>query len=205
MAKKRQTIAVDLDDVLGNEKEAVRLFINERFGFNHTPEDYLVDGEYWGYWESVWGQDTEKGEEMHQAYIDAGAKGRHEPVTGAFEAIEKLKRKFNLIIITSRGDKHVQITKVWLQNHFPDVFKRVEFIPLWGERKVITKAYIAKQLGAEFLIDDNYEHCEQAVEAGLETILFGTYGWNRRYRHLPSGMTRCDNWAEVLEYFDGKG
>lgn len=47
----RSRIAVDCDDVIANVNESMRHFINETHGFNHTADDYRVEGEYHRYWE----------------------------------------------------------------------------------------------------------------------------------------------------------
>ncbi|HBY75393.1 TPA: hypothetical protein DEG21_06175 [Patescibacteria group bacterium] len=41
------------------------------------------------------------------------------PFEGSQEAIEKLKKLFNLVIITSRQTSIEKETKIWLENHFP--------------------------------------------------------------------------------------
>lgn len=200
---KKKIIAVDIDDVLGNENEAIRQFMNAEYGFNHTPEDYRTEGEYWGYWESVWGVDKETGAAMYDKYVNAGGKATHKPVAGAIAAIQQLKKTYTLVIVTMRGDRHVDQTHTWLAEHFPETFDRVEFLPLWGDRSEITKAHIVKELGASYLVDDSVEHCTLAAEAGIPALLFGRYGWNKRFE--AAGLVhRVDNWQQVLEYFDGK-
>jgi len=63
----------------------------------------------------------------------------------------------------------------------------------------MTKGQLGKQLGGGLLIDDNIQHCESAVELGIDTVLFGDYGWNR----TNTSLKRCYNWQEVIEYLDG--
>jgi glycerol uptake facilitator-like aquaporin len=55
------------------------------------------------------------------------------------------------------------------------------------------------KLGASWLIDDNPEHCLSAIAHGIETVLFGEYGW---HFNAPEHLTRCKDWRAVLEYFD---
>lgn len=194
-------IAIDIDDVLGNENGAVREFMNKTYGFSHTAEDYLREGEYWGYWEGVWGVDKKTGAKMYETYAAAGIKAQHEPIIGVIDAINILKQNYQLVIVTMRDDRHVAETHEWLERHFPKTFDRVEFLPLWGDKNEITKAHIARELGASYLIDDNAEHCRLAAEAGLTALLFGTYGWNRS-SVVTKGVIRVADWTEVLRYFD---
>lgn len=200
----KKTIAVDVDDVLADEKEDVRKFINKRYNLRHTPEDYMIEAPYGRYFEKVWGVDSEKGLEMYEAYFNAGIKAKHKPVAGAVEAISKLKKKYNFVVVTSRGDRSFEFTLSWLEEHFPKVFEEVAFVPLWSKDKEVTKAVICKEIGASYLIDDNAEHCNLAQEAGVQAFLFGEYGWNRNVE-VGKNVVRIRNWREVVEYFDEQG
>lgn len=42
----KETIAIDVDDVLANSTEAFRIVVNERFGINLSPEDYQIEADY---------------------------------------------------------------------------------------------------------------------------------------------------------------
>lgn len=200
----RPTIAVDVDDVLADEKEDVRKFINKTYNLKLTPEDYMIEAPYGRYFEKVWGVDGEKGLQMYEAYFNAGIKAKHKPVKGSVEAISKLEKKYNFVVVTSRGDRSFEYTHSWLSKHFPKVFKEVAFVPLWSKDKEITKAEICNEIGASYLVDDNAEHCNLAQKAGVQALLFGQYGWNRNVE-LTKGIIRVKDWQEVLEYFDGKG
>ena len=51
-------------------------------------------------------------------------------------------------------------------------------------------------IGASYLIDDSFGHCELAAEVGIKAILFGNYGWNRQ-QTLIDGIVRCKDWDAV--------
>lgn len=93
----------------------------------------------------------------------------------------------------------------WLNEHFPETFKQIEFVKLWSKDKKVTKAEICDHLGATFLVDDSVEHCNVAAEAGLQAILFGDYGWNRSPDRLNERIVRANGWSDVLRYFDARG
>ncbi len=63
------------------------------------------------------------------------------------------------------------------------------------------KVEVCKDIEAIALIDDSIGHITECVEAGMQGILFGDYPWNQT-EELSSGIVRCSNWPEVLEYFD---
>jgi len=71
------------------------------------------------------------------------------------------------------------------------------------ERLKGTKNDVIKQIGADYLIDDQPKHCIAAAKAGIKTVLFGDYKWNRDLK-LRKNMVRARNWQEVLEYFNGQ-
>lgn len=200
----RETIAVDIDDVAADENGGIREFVNREYGFNHTHEDYLEDGAYMGYWERIWQVDPDKAKEIYDAFVNSPDKASLKVIDGAIEAIDQLKQRYELVVITSREGAAMEVTKPWLEQHFPDTFSRVEFVAAWSKERKVTKALIGKALGVKYLIDDNATHCNLAAEEGIQALLFGDYGWNRKLELHPN-VTRVMNWREVLEYFDGQG
>jgi len=197
-------IAVDVDDVLGDQITAIRLFANKQYGHNHTAEDFLVPGEYWGYWNSIWGVDSEEGDRRLAEYLASGGNAHIEPAADAAAVLEKLQKCFELVIITARQVEYADESKEWLERYFPAMFSDVHFVSRLADGTRVPKAVIAKRINASYLIDDNYEHCELAVHEGIECLLFGSYGWNQQFVDLPTGMTRVKDWLAVGEYFDGR-
>lgn len=200
---KKQTIAVDLDDVLGEEVNLIRRFINERYGLNLTAGDYNIEASFGGFWETVWGVDQQKAIEWFDAYNKSGALMNQQLLTGASETISRLKRKYDLVIVTARPDTQAELTHAWLGKHFPKVFGQVRFVPVWDKSLKITKAQICKEVSADYLIDDSLEHCALAAEEGITALLFGDYGWNRKTQ-LPEGVIRVKDWQAVMEFFDAR-
>jgi 5'(3')-deoxyribonucleotidase len=202
MAKK--IIAIDIDDVLFDEHQSMRLFMNEYYGFQHTAEHYNIEGPYWGYWQKVWGVDDEESARRYAVYVESGVKAKPMLIQGAAEAINELKKRYDLIVITSRYDPHVvKATPAWLEEHFPQVFKSVEFVIDWGDGQKLPKGAIAEKVGASYLIDDCYAHCQSAAERGVHSVLFGDYGYSRHYKGDHPLITRAYNWKEVTEFLNG--
>ncbi len=199
--KKKLTIAIDIDDVLAAENDDMREFINEQYELRLTAEDYNINAVYGSYWEKVWGVSDEEGQSRYQAFLNSGIKGSHQLVPGAAEAIARLKRDYNLVIVTSRNDGFIDITRAWLDQHFANTFASIEFVAVWSTQQIVSKATICKQIKASHLIDDNLEHCTLAAEKGIAGLLFGEYGWNK-IDILPENITRVKNWQAVLEYFN---
>lgn len=198
-----QTIAIDADDTLFDENTAVRVFHNQKYGTQHTAEDYLIPGQYGAFWEHLWQTDAKETLRRYEEFIEHKLKHNLPPLPGAISVLKELKKDYQLVVVTSRDARGQDITQEALADHYPDIFSAVHFVYRWGGNEKATKANICKDIGADYLIDDSYEHCKLAAEAGVVSLLFGTYGWNRMQKLLP-GMTRVKDWSEVLEYFYGK-
>ena len=197
----KPTIAVDIDDVLAAEKEAMRLFVNQRYGLDLKEADFNIEAPYWGYWEAAQGIDQKEGRKRYEAFLESGVKAKLNVLRGATDAIKKLEQDYELVIVTSRDDSLMDLTEHWLEDNFPSIFNGVEFVHVWTGDKKANKATICKKIGAQYLIDDNLEHCEQAAEVGIKALLFGDYGWNRGEK-LPKGGIRANDWQAVSNYFN---
>lgn len=200
----RKVLAVDIDDVLAGSTDVIRKIANNKTGHNLSMDHYKVSGPYWGYYEHVMISNGIKSKATHQEVMDEWTQTHHisEPITGATEALKALSTRYKIILITARDPKIREDTEEWLQKHFSGMYDDLHVI---GNFKVVdkpkTKGEICKQIGASWLIDDNPEHCMTAMAHGIDTILFGEYGW---HFDAPEHLERCRNWQEVLEYFDGR-
>jgi 5'(3')-deoxyribonucleotidase len=195
---KRPIVAVDLDDVVVDHYEEVVKFHNEAYGTNHTVDDYISDN-----WAEVWKVDKAEAERRAQEFAARHIKHRRMK-EGAVKGLNHLHERYDLVVVTVRRKQHVQPTLDWVRAELPDLFSAIRFVPVWEEENCPTKAEVCVELGASYLVDDNLKYCSLAAEAGLQTVLFGSYAWNQADR-LPPGVTRCLDWPAVVEYFDGTG
>lgn len=191
-------IAVDIDDVLADTSESLRHFVNRRTNSNLTKDDYRVPGEYWGYYERVWAShglvdDTQFADFENELAID---QSQVPLLPGASFAIHELSKKYHIILITSRNAKWENETRKWFKEHLG---KDDIEIHLTGHRKADdykTKGELCRLLGVEILIDDNFGHCQSAVDEGVSAVLFGEYGWHPiNTNEIP----HCKDWSAVLE------
>lgn len=199
----RRRIAVDCDDVIANVNDSMREFINESYGFNHTANDYRVEGEYHRYWERIWGIPEGQSVDWFSRYISSGRMAHLMPVDGALETLEGLRARYSLVLVTARSSLEVGYTEQWLAQHAPKLFDEVAFMHQWrrDESHQVTKGDICRELGADYLIDDNYNHCAGAATLGAQAILFGEYGWNKQ-DELPPNVSRAKDWAAVRGFFE---
>lgn len=197
-------IAIDIDDVLADSTEALRLVVNKRLGVNLSKEDYQTPGDYWNHYNDVWKRhglegrisldDIEPMMVVNQAHVS--------PHDGALQALIKLSTRHTLIIVTSRPPSWRAATERWLDEHFPDIFEKVLFTRESKDSEHVSKGQICAENNVSWLIDDNVDHAQSAADEEVGVILFGDYGWHHK---VPPHFHRCKDWKQVLEYFDAKG
>jgi 5'(3')-deoxyribonucleotidase len=197
----KPVIAIDVDDVLAKSTESLRLEVNRRLKTNLLPEHYEIPGPYWGYYEKVWSQHGLAGkvslEELDpRMRVD---QSHMLPYDNAHAVLKKLAIRFDLIVITARQEAWRFATITWIELNYPGIFSEVYFAGRKDTETPVTKGQLCKQKGVSWLIDDNAEHCESALEEGIDVVLFGEYGWNR---DVGEHITRCRDWLAVGEYFD---
>jgi 5'(3')-deoxyribonucleotidase len=194
-----KTIAVDVDDVLAQSAKGLTAFSNQTWGTTLTPSDYDE------HWANMWGVDIEEVKRRTQIFYDSKIVQTYLPMQGAVEVLHKLKSRFNLVILTSRGSAIREDTEDWVEKYYKGIFSEVHLSGIWDDialhKYEVTKTDICKQIGAEYLIDDQLKHCISANGAGISSILYGDYSWNDM-NDLPNGIFRAHSWNQIEEYFE---
>lgn len=204
MNGRRLTIAVDLDDVLAHSAEGFVAYSNRKWSSQLEASDYSEN------WPELWGVAPEEALARARQLETSGAFLEYASIGHALPMLRSLKRRYRLIILTSRRRVTGDGTRNWLEQHFPGIFEDVQFAGIWEGDDVAaavhrTKAEACHSLAADFLIDDQPKHCIGAAEAGIPALLFGDYSWNVDHDavSLPELVTRVSDWHQVYEYFDG--
>lgn len=190
-------IAVDIDEVLAPHNETLAKLHNRMFGTNHAVSDYYDQ------WDELWGVDYEEAERRVRLWHSSEDFKEMLPIPGSLTALQELSENFELVIVTGRAERMAQLTQNWLQQYYTDLFREVVFVGLYEEGIGKTKAEACQQIGAAYLIDDSLAQSTACAEIGMQVVLFGDYSWNQ-IAQLPSNVTRCDDWPDVLEYFRAK-
>jgi 5'(3')-deoxyribonucleotidase len=201
----KPVIAIDIDDVLANSAEAVRLAANEHLGMNLERSHYQMAAEYWHYYESVW---ESHGLQGRISLDDIEDRIRSErsgmlPNDNARAVLEALSDRYTLVVVTARSEERRENTLAWLEEHFGDLFTAVIFAGGHEGIKRKSKGVICREQGASWLIDDSVEHAHSALENDVRVILFGEYGWHKPYQ-INDEVVRCIDWLAVQEFFDGQ-
>lgn len=198
----KSTIAVDIDDVIAVHAPAFIEFSNQKWGTSLTVADYT------DHWSQLWQVEEA---EMKRRVEDYHAKGqfrKYDTVSDAFKTLKNLKTNYKLVVLTARQASLQEDTIEWISENFSDIFDEIHFADIWNkpldQAVKQNKTSLAKQIGAEYLIEDQLKYALPAAEAGIKVLLFGDYPWNRTDQ-LPKSVTRVKNWHEVLKYFNEQG
>lgn len=192
----RPVIAVDIDEVLARHNFALAAWHNERFGTTHTEHDYFTE-----YWSRIWHTDEEETERRAAAFQSHGIYRDLPVVEGSYAGLKRLSQTYDLVVVTVRRQSVIDATHLWLQGNFPSLFKDIRFIHFWDKGVATSKAEVAAEMGASYLIDDSLKHCTLAAQEGIEALLFGDYTWNKA-ETLPRGIHRVKGWSEIMEHFN---
>jgi 5'(3')-deoxyribonucleotidase len=188
-------IAVDVDDVVYPLVPSLIEYLDTEHKVRLTEHDFK---EY--DLRKVWGGGPEEATKVFEAY-------KHHvgvqiaPIKGAVEALQKLSKKYEVIVLTARDISNFPRTSAWVERHFPEIFKDVHLIGnKQDSENYRTKADVCIELGVQCLVDDNLNNVLETHAVGVKTLLFGNYSWNQT-DELPEGVTRVKDWQAVLEYF----
>lgn len=199
----KPVIAVDIDDVLSDTVPAFLAFTNKKWGLNFTPQDYNE------HLAVMWKTSEEEAKKRVLDFHDSGMSASYKHDETALPVLEELSKKYTLVIVTSRRRHLEEMSRAWLETHYPGVFSDIYFAGIWDTdvdaqtKNSMTKASICLEIGAKYLIDDQPKHCEAAAEVGIACLLFGDYPWNKMFRE-DQNITRVIDWKAVGEYFNAK-
>jgi 5'(3')-deoxyribonucleotidase len=121
------------------------------------------------------------------------------PYAGSIEAIAKLKKKYELHVITARHPFFKQRSIDWVNKFFPGIFNGIDFVYYktpFGPRSL--KSQICKRIGAKIILDDKMSNAVDCAKHGVRVYLFGIQNMHRR-NHLPKNITWVKDWSVVLE------
>lgn len=112
----RKTVAVDLDQTLAHTLEALVAWHNQVYHTQFTPADFDTYD-----YSRVWGGSREEACFKMREFYESEHFDHIEPIRDyALEALKALKkRKFVLIIITSRQQFIAEATKKFVDKHYP--------------------------------------------------------------------------------------
>jgi len=200
MTDRKIKIAIDIDDVIADTNQTIRLWSNRVSGVELPPEHYSVKGEYWSYYNRIWAthniDDRLNFDDFEAELIEDQA--QVPLIASASLSVKELLKKYDIVLITSRNPALEAGTRRWIDEQVsPDVEIFFAKNPSISVGK--SKGQLCKELGVSILIDDNEDHCQSALDNGVKAVMFGKYGWQTT---VPDGAIPCEDWPAVLEYLN---
>jgi len=192
---KQSLIAVDMDDVLFDFLGEFFLWHNAVFGSQYQAADMV----YAKLWE-VWGGTKQEALERILRFWDERDLIPIEPISGAREALNELKKHYRLAVVSARFENTLESSQEWLDHYFPELFDEVILgisDPMAEERQR-SKAEVCVDIGAKLLIDDQLVHAEECRKVGIEVLLFGDQAHNQSDM-LPAGVIRVADWQAIVD------
>lgn len=192
------TVAVDVDEVLGNFVSALNKFIADRYSLKRSVSEYHVYEFF-----KIWNCSRQEADiRVHEFFKTPYFKNGIHPLPGAQRALHKLSRFCNLSVVTSRQNVIKDHTIEWLEKHYPGLFHEIHFgnhFALDGESR--PKSEICRLLGAKILIDDNPRYAIECAQVGIRVLLFdyeNSYPWCKTQSIDEHPLvTKVHSWEEV--------
>jgi uncharacterized HAD superfamily protein len=178
-----QLLGVDIDNVVSLTDPAIRKSIRELYGISLSQEQ-IVDYDY-----SKCGLTKEQERKVLEMFRDVTCK-ELDVVPGVVQALTILKKKYSIILVTSRHPQLIKKTKDWL---------KLKKIP--HDRLIFETDKHQTDHDFAFFVEDNQESALALAEAGITTFLFD-YPWNRS---IPphDNIKRVAGWRDVLAELAG--
>lgn len=199
----KETLAIDIDDVINPSLASFIAFQNEKYGTDLTLDHFMHHDDYWGYYERALGRAAGIGAaeclDRYEQFKESVEPDSQIVSDEVRIGLNGLKRWFDLQIITARDYSSRDRTVEWVEAQLPDVFSDIHFNRT--PEAEVPKVEICRKIGAVCLIDDAPEHVNAAAEAGVRSILFGQYGWNMRHEVHPT-VVRIPTWQETFAFLE---
>lgn len=172
-------LCIDVDDVICNLQDVVIKIFNERYGSNYKIEDFTD-------YDVMNVLPTQDGIVMKDMYGEAGLYNKVKPIPGAQEALQKL---------INMGHKVYLVTAAIPKTYGEKVEFIKRFFPYISEENIICMKH-KWLLRADIMIEDNLQTL--LANPNYHRILFNK-PWNQSDKDWVYGVTRCNNWSEILE------
>jgi hypothetical protein len=192
LARDRPLVIVDVDEVLGLFMQGFGAFIAER-GYELRFERFALFQNIYrpGATEHL---DLEEGRELFNDFFRTGC-GEIEPAPGAVEALNRLKPKAEILILSNAPAEAERLRGDWLKRHgLPHAL-----ILSSGPKGPITSRLVAQTSGKTAFVDDLLSNLDSVAEHSPTTATFQHVA-DLRLRPLAPRSDRhprIDDWAEL--------
>ena len=118
-------------------------------------------------------------------------------IDGSVQIMAELLKKYELYLVTARQIVFEEVTRKWVDKHFPNIFKKIVFAnhyPTDGTQSY-SKGEVCYKLGCKLLIDDNIYNIDSVLDREIKVILLNK-PWNKN-QNFPESVIRADNIKEI--------
>jgi uncharacterized HAD superfamily protein len=122
------------------------------------------------------------------------------PIEGAREALEKLREKGDLQVVTSRILANTTATLDCFDRLFPGLITGVHFTrTAYGCGGFVSKKEVCEELELTHMVEDCRKYIQECSGV-LDQGFLMDRPWNQG--SLPSNVQRVDSWQEIVDYFN---
>ncbi len=193
------TIAIDIDEVLADTLNSYIKYYNNTYNTSLKREQFFTYSCWW----KVLQVEFDEGVVRFNDFVNKGYLGNLPAVKGAQEAVAKLQKNHDLVIVTSRMGELKKITRKWLDENFSGCFLKVYHTESIYDKDAITKSEACLQSKADILIEDDFNFTVGCANNDIKVLLFDN-PWNHDVKLLPK-MVRVYGWDDILQEVRNKG
>lgn len=133
--------------------------------------------------------------DIFYSFFESGEYYLTQPVSGAYEKLYERKHQWHkLFVVTWRPKPYEQVTKQWVENHFPWIFSDYLFMNQYTENE-IPKSVLCKEQWIELLVDDTAQNIIDINSVGIPWFLFNK-PWNQWVENTDL-LYRVYSWDEI--------
>ncbi|OQA52154.1 MAG: 5' nucleotidase, deoxy (Pyrimidine), cytosolic type C protein (NT5C) [candidate division WS2 bacterium ADurb.Bin280] len=191
----KQIIAIDVDEVLSSLLPDIISYHNKKYKTNYVMDDFYT----YDYWK-VWGGTKNQAIAKVDEFTKRGGFANLQTIQGSQNAIQKLKSKYRLFVVSSRKSDLKGTTYEWLENKFPKCFEKALFGNHYDLKAgpSVSKSQLCRQIQADYFIDDLPHYAKECADMGIKTYLFGDYPWNKADVEGAVRVANLDDIVRIL-------
>lgn len=179
-----QKIGIDIDNVIADTIEILLKELNKHFKTKLTYNDiYMYD------FEPILGISKAEAKPFFIKLFKKKALMKCRLMKGAREALNKIKRKYKIYIVTSRLKDYEKDTIAWIDK-MKIPYDHIEHVT---EKQ---KHLFAAKKGIRIFIEDDLEQAIYMAEAGIKVYIFD-HPWNKT-KDVQKRFVRVKCWKELL-------
>ncbi|PIS15814.1 hypothetical protein COT62_01675 [Candidatus Roizmanbacteria bacterium CG09_land_8_20_14_0_10_41_9] len=189
-------IGFDLDSVLADFTTPLIEYHNRYYRTNFHLNDHINHN-----LAGVWNCTPKQAVDRTYRFLRSSYMDRMKPVSGAVEAIDYLRKKYRMVIITSRPHFSDKITKQWVEHYFPDKFQAIHHTNQFSHdyEVKIRKSAVCRKLGVKVFFEDHLDFAFDCAAENIKVFLL-TMPWNKKTEKPLKNITRINSWKEIEKY-----